>query len=347
MELSVIVPVYNVEPYLRECVESLLGQEEFTEFELILVDDGSTDGSGAVCDEYAQKDSRIRVVHTPNGGLSAARNKGLELAEGKYITFIDSDDLVSPDYIARAMRVFELKPHMDLVEMPVIQRHGSPTSELYEPLPHEETEGTENIFALWVKHEGWLHTYAWNKFYKRDLLGELRFPVGHIFEDTYLTPRYLERCRHCYRLRYIGDGMVYNNPPTDERGGVYFYRYRPGSISLTPTYQGARDYLEHQLPYLEKAADTADIDPADTAHYTTHLANIFIDLMRTDEALLPENRPFAVETLQRLSRLRPPFAVWKRLPDTPRNCLKHLPFILLGLRAHIWLYTRKWIRRKA
>ncbi len=101
-EISVIVPVYNTEEYLRRCIDSILAQT-FTDFELILVDDGSTDNSGKICDEYAQTDKRVRVFHNENGGVSSARNFGLDMAQGKYIMFSDSDDVVSQYWISRLM----------------------------------------------------------------------------------------------------------------------------------------------------------------------------------------------------------------------------------------------------
>ena len=97
--ISVIVPVYNTEPYLPRCIDSILGQS-FTDFELLLVDDGSTDGSGAICDAYAAKDSRVRVFHKENGGVSSARNLGLDNAKGEWVTFIDSDDFIEDDYFS-------------------------------------------------------------------------------------------------------------------------------------------------------------------------------------------------------------------------------------------------------
>lgn len=101
-KISIIVPVYNTEKYLPRCIDSILAQT-FTDFELILVDDGSTDSSGRICDEYAAKDNRVRVIYQPNAGASAARNRGLEEAAGEYIMFCDSDDAVSPEWIARLM----------------------------------------------------------------------------------------------------------------------------------------------------------------------------------------------------------------------------------------------------
>lgn len=111
--VSVIVPVYNVEPYLRCCVDSVLAQT-FSDFELILVDDGSTDGSGAICEEYAERDKRVHVVHKQNGGLGSARNAGVKHAHGKYIEFLDSDDWITPDTLAFLLHEAESKK-LDLV----------------------------------------------------------------------------------------------------------------------------------------------------------------------------------------------------------------------------------------
>ena len=113
-QISVIVPVYNVEPYIRKCIDSLLNQT-FRDFELLLVDDGSTDRSGAICDEYVQMDARVRVFHTPNQGVSAARNWGLDQALGGWITFVDSDDWVESECYASAVKEFDRDSEIDIV----------------------------------------------------------------------------------------------------------------------------------------------------------------------------------------------------------------------------------------
>lgn len=102
--ISVIVPVYNVEKYLSRCVDSIIGQT-YSNLEIILVNDGSTDLSGAICDEYKKKDKRIVVIHQKNGGLSQARNSGMEIMSGKYVAFVDSDDYISEDYIEYLFRI--------------------------------------------------------------------------------------------------------------------------------------------------------------------------------------------------------------------------------------------------
>ena len=102
-KVSIIVPVYNTEEYLSECIESILDQS-FTDFELLLINDGSIDKSGKICDEYAKKDSRIVVIHKENGGVSSARNKGIEIAQGEWISFIDADDWITPLYLSDLIR---------------------------------------------------------------------------------------------------------------------------------------------------------------------------------------------------------------------------------------------------
>ena len=116
--LSVIIPVYNVEKYLRKCVDSILLQD-FANMEVILVDDGSPDNSGAICDEYAEKDARVKVIHKENGGVSSARNTGLDVAQGKYIAFVDSDDYLLPNSFQPNVEYMENHPDIDLLQFPI------------------------------------------------------------------------------------------------------------------------------------------------------------------------------------------------------------------------------------
>lgn len=130
--LSVIVPVYNVADYLPACLDSILGQT-FTDFELLLIDDGSTDRSGAICDDYARRDARIRAVHRVNAGVSAARNAGLDMARGEFITFVDSDDaLGTPDTLAENLRLLTADPETDIVQFPA-QTGDKPINANYPP----------------------------------------------------------------------------------------------------------------------------------------------------------------------------------------------------------------------
>ncbi len=215
--LSVVVPIYNVEPYLHSCVESLLAQT-FRDLELILVDDGSTDGCSAICDSYARLDSRVRVLHKENGGLSSARNAGMAIARASYLSFIDSDDLVHPQMLESLM--LSLLRNEDVgASMCAYLRISSenecdmrkrvmPDAEVV-----ESVHGLEMVYGNLVPNIAFV---AWNKIYRRDLFDRsgVRYPEGKLYEDGYTT----------YRLLYEAEKVAILDEP------LYFYRTRPGSI---------------------------------------------------------------------------------------------------------------------
>ena len=155
MKLSVIIPVYQVEATLNRCVESVIGQT-FTDLEVILVDDGSPDSCPQKCDEWAEKDSRIHVIHKNNGGLSDARNAGLDVASGEFIAFVDSDDYLQNDTY---QRVLPLATTCDIVEFPVYRFFGSTKQSM---LLFDNSIYTDKA-EYWLKHKAYEHTYAWNK----------------------------------------------------------------------------------------------------------------------------------------------------------------------------------------
>ena len=195
--ISVIVPVYKVEPYLRQCVESIMNQT-YSYLEIILVDDGSPDNCGAICDEYARKDSRIRVIHKENGGLSDARNAGLDIAAGDYIGFVDSDDWIEPQMYEKLLELL-LKYGADMafggVADDVVSDGKAQTVKVsdYGNAPFSE----DKLSAMCQYFQGsWA---AWDKLYRRKLFDGIRFPVGEINEDEAIVLRLLDRCeRVCY-----------------------------------------------------------------------------------------------------------------------------------------------------
>ncbi|WP_172638467.1 glycosyltransferase family 2 protein [Lactiplantibacillus plantarum] len=197
LSLSVIVPVYNVQSYLSKCIDSVVRQT-FKDFELLLIDDGSTDKSGVICDRYARNDSRIKVIHKSNGGLSDARNAGIEIAQGDFIFFIDSDDYVHE-------QLFEILLHSARLHSAEIVECGVkdvPENSLddysgfdygleaAEAASHVYThdEAVENILDYQFK------IMAWNKLYRRELFRSLRFPKGKLHEDEFLTPYLVDCC---------------------------------------------------------------------------------------------------------------------------------------------------------
>ena len=161
--VSIIVPVYNAEEYLNRCVDSILSQT-MTDFELLLIDDGSKDDSGRICDEYSEKDARVRVFHKPNGGVSSARNLGLDNAKGKWITFVDADDRCSCNYLEHLLS--KVKDDTDLIiSYAVICDSTGEKAEVY---PEYRVNAT-NFERLFVDSDMHWHTSPWAKLYSKRL----------------------------------------------------------------------------------------------------------------------------------------------------------------------------------
>lgn len=191
--ITVIVPVYNVEKWLRRCIDSILGQT-YIDFELLLIDDGSTDGSGAICDEYAVKDSRVRVFHRPNGGVSSARNHGLDNVRGKWIAFCDADDYVSPLYLENLFEAANSED-IDLVfNYAIVDRNGKAEKESY---PEKDVRLNE-ISELFLHNDLIWHTSTWSKLFKSSIIEEcnIRYIEDvHIGEDALFLFTYILNCR--------------------------------------------------------------------------------------------------------------------------------------------------------
>ena len=224
--ISVIVPVYNVELYLRKCLDSIVGQS-YRDIEILIIDDGSTDGSGSICDEYAEKDERIRVFHSENRGLSSARNLGLDEATGDWIGFVDSDDRIEPDmYEVLIDKALETKA--DVVECGYYIDYVSKTENY--SAGKCTISGSESVEAL---IRGEIKTRVWNKVYRSSLFNKTRFPDGRCYEDIATTHKL---------VRY---SIVTGVPE-------FFYHYiqRGNSISQSHDKQNLIDYwLSHKQRY--------------------------------------------------------------------------------------------------
>lgn len=225
--ISVIVPIYKVERYLHQCVDSILNQT-YRNLEVILVDDGSPDGCGQICDAYGAQDSRVRVIHKKNGGLSDARNAGIDIARGDYLAFVDSDDWLEPDTYEAMLSAME--------------RHGAKLVCAGRFDNEEETgactvglcpEREEFLPAVplvrKIFHWENLDSAAWDKLYARELFREIRYPVGKAMEDLPTT----------YRLVLLAGGGVLLPKP------VYHYRHRGGSITLSAVSEQNFHLSEH------------------------------------------------------------------------------------------------------
>lgn len=214
-QISVIVPVYKVEPYIHSCVDSIL-EQTYTDFELILVDDGSPDNCGAICDEYAKKDNRIKVIHKSNEGAASARNVGLKCARGDYIAFIDSDDAVAPVYIER---LYDMITENDADISSIgksIDFSDKETVGSLSPVCCDSVEvisGREACFSIYNMDDK-VSIVPWGKLYKKKLFDEIKYPVGMICEDDATTPK----------LYFLSDKVAINRDKT------YFYRQQPNSV---------------------------------------------------------------------------------------------------------------------
>ena len=178
--LSVIIPIYKVEETLDRCLESVVSQDVNEGIEIILVDDGSPDKCPAMCDEWARRHSRIRVIHKTNGGLSDARNAGLDVAQGQWVTFVDSDDYIADGTYHALMAYLQEHNGIDILEYPVSRFHGSARQSLL----FFKDKTYDDASDYWFSCSAYAHSYAWNKIYRRSLFDKVRFPKGKTFEDV-------------------------------------------------------------------------------------------------------------------------------------------------------------------
>lgn len=219
--ISVIVPIYNVDKYLNVCLDSIISQS-YTNLEIILVDDGSKDNCSKICDEYASKDKRIKVIHKENGGLSSARNAGLDICKGEYIAFVDSDDCVLPDFI-KQLHDLIIKHNVELSFCDYYR--GKTVSEIIDnDTTNEIMELDNEQFQEYLI----LKNYTWNKMYHKSLFENIRFPVGKAFEDIFIM----------YKIA----SKVDKTCGTTKK--LYLYRINENSISGSFLKDNRKDYYE-------------------------------------------------------------------------------------------------------
>lgn len=202
--ISVIVPVYKVERFLAKCVDSILNQT-YPRLEVILVDDGSPDGCPAICDDYARKDNRVRVVHQQNGGLSAARNAGLDIAGGEYIAFVDSDDYIQPDAYEKLFHALgDAEADLAVCNYRWVDTAGNTLPDAQTPITDGVLIGRDDAVRPLGQDNNWYWVVAWNKLYKRRLFDTVRFPVGKLHEDEFVIHRILLQCE---RVACVSDAL--------------------------------------------------------------------------------------------------------------------------------------------
>lgn len=234
--ISVIVPVYRVEKYLPACIDSILNQT-FTDFELILVDDGSPDRCPEICDETAKRDARVRAIHQANQGLSAARNAGIEAAHGAWLSFVDSDDFLAPDFLA-TLHDAAVRAGADcaLCGVQLTDEAGQKIGQLLSVADGVRTG--RSILETLCRAPEITYLVAWNKLYRRDVFQTLRYPVGMQNEDTYLAAELFDT---------VQTVICVSKP-------MYFYRQRADSIMHTAVTTRNLDRMwafEHCFAYFE------------------------------------------------------------------------------------------------
>lgn len=244
MKLSIVVPVYKVEPFLDKCIASILTQT-FSDFELILVDDGSPDRCGEMCENWARKDSRIRVIHKENGGLSDARNAGIEIAKGEYIGFVDSDDYIKPD-------MYEV-----LVEN--MEKYNADISmcgyaDVYSTGVRKESDDTQ--VYVWDRKEAirqillgkLLSVHAWVKLYNRKLFVHIKYPKGKISEDAYVIMSLMEQVNVAVFTPKVEYYYVHRND------SINTSRYKEIDLTRIEAHKRNYDFIKKNYPDLGQLA---------------------------------------------------------------------------------------------
>ena len=232
--ISIVVPVYNVKQFLTKCLNSIISQT-YSNLEIIVVDDGSTDGSATICDDYAKKDKRTSVIHKENGGLASARNAGIDVAKGTYIGFVDSDDYIEPYMYEKLLQaILKYSCNIAVCGINYVFDDG-------EVIAKANTEPEQFFEFPWAIEE--MNTFrlfdmgAWSKLYKRELFADIRFPVGKLSEDFFIM----------YRLFDLAQGVAYVPDAC--------YNYFQRANSITKSKKINHDFLDaayEQMVFLDK-----------------------------------------------------------------------------------------------
>ena len=259
--VSVIVPIYNTRPFLEECVRSILNQQFSEPFEVLLVDDGATDGCDVLCDELAAQDKRIRVFHQENQGLSGARNTGIDAARGRYYAFVDADDVVHPGYLQALYDACETHDaYMAICAVEDVNENGTSQDPPEYTLPAETGVFVgKDLLNRFYAPNGTYYTVAWNKLYRAEVWKLLHYPEGRLHEDDFVAHRLFWRC----------DKVVCLDAP------LYNYRLRKGSICRTEMKPGAFDAVDGLADryrfLVENSAPRETVDAAYAACWRRYL----------------------------------------------------------------------------
>ena len=254
MKISVIIPVFRVQDTLARCVDSIL-QQDYGDWEMLLVDDGSDDASPGMCDRYSRSDKRIRTIHQTNQGLGAARNTGIEAATGDCLMFIDSDDYLGNGVMRQLAAVMCGDTTLDLAEFGILREYADGRSERTDYRPRTYNDTSRYFFET----RAYLHSYAWNKIYRRRVFDRVRFTPGKKFEDSFTLPHILSVCK-----KVASTGI-----------GYYHYTDNPKGITATAG-TGIADLLEANVLTMQRLAwrRPKGISRGDFAKYYAYVINL-------------------------------------------------------------------------
>lgn len=321
-KISVIVPIYNVEKYLKYCLNSIL-EQTYENLEIILVDDGATDGCAEICDEYKLKDGRIKVIHKTNGGLADARNTGLKQATGEYISFIDSDDYIYPTFYEELYNIMK-KYNSDISECEFMRINVDNIENCKNIIDAENNKRNtmevieENIEALDHLYGPRLHPYlkkvvVWNKLYKKSVLENIQFPVGKLHEDEYTTYQILyksskiastNRILHGYMQtnnsimrQEIKQKRIEDNLDAYYKSSEFFNKNSEPEIEI----KSRRRYLENCVELAGKVHKSNGKDKQEQLEYITNLfmENYTLHINKIEEVIKNEKEIEIVKLLKK------------------------------------------------
>lgn len=243
--ISVVIPIYNVEKLIARCVDSVINQT-YKNLEIILVDDGSPDACPEICDDYAKKDARVRVIHKQNGGLSSARNAGIAAATGEYITFIDSDDFVNPDYVQTLYTsICEDETSLAISSHRAVYDNGT----VIDRSNNRRCTLSSQDALKCVLYDDGIDVSAWAKLYKLELFSDIKYPEGRLYEDAATTYKLIDKAGKVS----LDSKVIYNYMirSTSIAAGAF----SPKKMDLITSTREMCDYIKNKYPELEKAAN--------------------------------------------------------------------------------------------
>lgn len=261
--ISIIVPVYKVENYLERCVDSILSQT-YTNLEIILVDDGSPDNCGIMCDKYAAKDERIKVLHLDNGGLSRARNRGLDIASGKFIGFVDSDDYIDKNMYATLYNAIH-EYDVDIAATGIIREYENGELKSVIRTPSKLAVYSDEETLREILRFRYVSSSVWSKLYKRSCWEKIRFPEGEINEDAKLI----------FEL-HDGKKFVHIAQP------MYHYIIRNNSITASLSMKEWQVVWDNAVAFVEKARRYSEELVYDALYYQTSIARTYLASTKND-----------------------------------------------------------------